>query len=95
MGIDRHTEIQAIENKYGLVMFRMGLIHLVDVGIRHFNDESIEAAFKKIEADVKEAEKQGHESFMTPEFQRGIVNCAAELAKYSPLELFKYIKKHL
>jgi len=28
-------EIRAIENKYGLALFRMGLTHLVDVGIRH------------------------------------------------------------
>ena len=31
----RMNAIAGLENKYGSVLFRMGLTHLVDVGVRH------------------------------------------------------------
>jgi len=48
---DKMKDISAIENKYGLVLFRMGLTHLVDVGVRHLTDEYIEASVNQIIAD--------------------------------------------
>ena len=88
------TVISVVENEYGLVLFRMGLTHLVDVGVRHLTEENVEASIKQILADG-EADKAKGIPIMTPEFQCNIVRCAAELAKFTIWELFAYIKKHV
>ena len=80
--------ITNIENKYGSVLFGMGLTHLVDAGHRNFGDEEVEEYINQIMS-------QGKTSIMSPEFQCEIIRCAAELSKFSPWTLFAYIKKHL
>lgn len=92
---DKTNEIRAIEDNYGLMLFRMGLSHLVDVGIRHFDDANVEESIKQIEAKGEENKANGIMPVMTPEFQIEIVRCAAELSKFSVWELFAYIKKHV
>ena len=92
---NKTQEISAIENKYGLVLFRMALTHLVDVGIRHLNDENVNEAVKQIAANEKADKADGVVTIMTAEFQCGIVRCAAELAKFGVWELFSYIKNHV
>jgi hypothetical protein len=88
-------EISVIENKYGHVLFRMGLTHMVDVGIRHLTDENIEECFKQITANDEEAQANGVVPIMTVDFQCEIVRCAAELAKCGVWELFAYVKNHV
>ena len=88
-------EINAIENKYGLALFRMGLTHLVDVGIRHLTDENVDESIKQILANGEADKANGVVTFMTAEFQCDILRCAAELAKFSVCELFAYIKEHI
>jgi hypothetical protein len=88
-------EISAIENKYGLVLFRMGLTHLVDVGIRHLTSENVNENIRQIEAKGDADHANGVVTVMTAEFQCEILRCAAELAKFSVWELFDYIKKHV
>lgn len=39
-------EINNLENKYGLVLFRMGLTHLVDVGIRNLSNDNVEESIQ-------------------------------------------------
>jgi hypothetical protein len=92
---ERMNEIRSIENKYGLMLFRMGLTHLVDVGHRNFGDDEVAEGVKQIMAQGEVDEDNGKISIMTPEFQCKIIRCAAELAKFSPWTLFAYIKKHL
>ena len=89
------NEIAAVENKYGTVMFRFGLTHLVDVGIRHLDDETVEESLKQIIAKGKIEKFAGSVSVMTPGFQCEIVRCAAELAKFSIWALFLYIKERV
>jgi len=89
------SEITAIENKYGLIMFRMGLTHLVDVGFRNLTDEDVEAAIKKIIADAETDKANGVIQVMTPEFQCDLVRCAAELAKFSVWDIFAYIQENV
>jgi hypothetical protein len=84
-----------MENKYGLALFRMGLTHLVDVGIRHLTDESVNEAIKQIKARDEADKANGVVNIMTAEFQCEIVRCAASLAKFSIWELFAYIKNHV
>jgi hypothetical protein len=89
------NEISAIDNKYGQVLFRMGLTHLGDVGIRNLTDENVEECIKQIKAKEEESLIKGRVSIMTPEFQSTVVRCAAELARFDIWELFAYIKKHI
>jgi hypothetical protein len=88
-------EISAIENKYGLALFRMGLTHLVDVGIRHLTEVNVNENIKQIKAKGEADQANGVVTVMTAEFQCEILRCAAELAKFSVWELFAYIKKHV
>ncbi len=85
---DSMKAIRAIEDKYGLPLFGMALTHLVDVGVRNLNDDTVAECIKQIMADG-EADKG---QFMSPEFQCAIIRCAAELAKLSIWDLFRYIK---
>ena len=88
-------KIHSIENKYGLVLFRMGLTHLVDVGVRHLNDEAVEDCILQIMEQEKADKAKGSIPVMTPEFRCAIVRCAAELARFGIWTLFAYIKKHV
>jgi len=87
--------INALENKYGLVLFRMALTHLLDVGVRHLTDENVKESVREITAKGEEDKANGVITVMTPEFQCDIVRCAAELARFSIWDLFYYIKKHV
>jgi Zn finger protein HypA/HybF involved in hydrogenase expression len=92
---DDIRSIQNIENKYGLVLFRMGLSHVMDVGWSNIDDEAVEECIKQIMAQGEKDKADGKVTFMTPEFQCNILRCAAELARLSPWTLFAYIKKHV
>ena len=85
---DGMKEIRNIEDRYGLTVFGMGLIQLVDVGYNNINDNYVKESIAQITA-------KGKTSIMTPEFQCEIIRCAGELAKFSPMTLFRYIKKHV
>jgi len=88
-------EIRAVENKYGIVLFRMGLTHLADVGIRHLTDEYVSEAIRQIDANEEKDKANGVVNVMTAEFQCEIIRCAASLAKFGVWELFAYIKNHV
>lgn len=88
-------EINNLENKYGLVLFRMGLTHLVDVGIRNLSDENVEESIQRIIAQGEVDKANGIVPIMTPEFQCEILRCAAELSKFTIWDLFMYIKKYV
>ena len=92
---DNVKAIQALENKYGLVLFRMALTHLVDVGLRHLTDEYVEESLKQIIAKDEEIKANGGFPIMTIGFQSDIVHCAAELARFPVWDLFLYVKKHI
>ena len=89
------AKIRAVEDKYGLVLFRMGLTYLIDVGARNLTEESAAEIIKEIEMLGKEEEASGKINIMTPEFKCDIVRCAAELAAFSIWDLIKYIKKYV
>lgn len=92
---DSIKEIEALENKYGTVLFRMALTHLADVGVRNLTEENVEESFKQIMADEESNKANGVVTMITLEFQYEIVRCAAELAKFSIWDLFLYIKKYV
>jgi hypothetical protein len=89
------NEIREIENKYGVILFYMGLTHLLDVGRNNLDDAAVENGIKAILAQGKANESSRNISMITPGFKFAILRCSAELAKFSPLTLFCYIKKYL
>ena len=92
---ERMNEIRNIENKYGLMQFRMGLSHLFDVGHSNMTDENVEEGLKQIMAKGESDKADGKIPVMTPEFQCEILRCSAELARFSIWTLFAYIKKYV
>lgn len=89
-------EIKALEDKYGVMLFGMGLTHLVDAGFRSLGDEDeVERGVKEIMVRGVIDRENGVTPVMSPEFQCEILCCAAELAKFTPWTLFAYIKKHV
>ena len=92
---EKMAQIRAVEDKYGLILFRMGLTHLIDVGARHLTEENVAETVKQIETEGKEDEVKGIKRIMTVEFQCDIVRCAAELAAFSIWDLIRYIKKYV
>lgn len=87
--------IRALEDKYGLMLFRMALTHLVDVGVRYFSDGDIEQDISQIMAQGEADKTNGVHPVITPEFKCDIVRCAADFSKFSIWTLFEYIKKHV
>ena len=83
----KYNEIRAIENKYGLMLFRCGLSHLVSCGAQLLQDEKeVEACKNKIKSETPD------NAIMTAGFQCEIINCAVELSKINIWDLFRYIK---
>ena len=82
-------EIEAIRNKYGEVMFRMAISHLMDVGIRHLTEENVEKTCKGIMA----SDDSGR--FMSNEFECEIVQTAYELAQIPHIDLLVYIQREV
>ena len=87
--------IKTLERKYGTVLFRMGLSHLVDIGYRNLGDDEVEEGVRQIMAQGEEDRANGKKPVMTPEFLCEVLRCATELARFSIWTLFAYIKYHV
>jgi hypothetical protein len=89
-------EIERIENKYDLIIFRMAIIHLFDMGVRHFTDITIVEYLKQIDIqEKKDIENDVERIMITPTVERAIINCCAELATISIWDLLHYIKLYV
>ncbi|SFY11427.1 hypothetical protein [Ruminococcus sp. XPD3002] len=71
------------------MIFRMAISHLMDVGIRHLDDENVESTCTEI------MKQDDSHSFMTNEFQCEIVRNAAEIAKIEHTLVLAYIAKNV
>ena len=89
---DSTIALKTLERKYGDVLFRMALAHMVDVGARNLTDENVEVAIVQIYGKEVADKDNGVISIMTPDFQIQIVRCASELAKFSIWDVFQYLK---
>ena len=87
--VESKKEIEAIRNKYGEMMFRMAISHLMDVGIRHLTKENVENTCKEIMA----SDDSGR--FMSNEFECEIVQTAYKLAQISHIDLLVYIQREV
>lgn len=83
------NKIQAIEDKYGLMILRMALTHLVDVGHRNLQDQvEIKATCKEIR------ETTSSNSILSADIQCSLIECAHELTQFSIQNLLRYVKKN-
>ena len=71
------------------VLFRMGISHLMDVGMRNLMDENVERTCKAI------LEEDDSKSFMTNGYKCAIVRTASELAKINHIHLLVYIQDEI
>lgn len=81
-------KIEAIRRKDEM-MFRMAISHLMDVGIRHFDEENIKASCEKI------MKQENNNPWMTNEYQCELVKMAGELAQIPHIELLVYIQREV
>lgn len=79
--------------KYGEVVVRMAVAHLIDIGAkkaRSLTDEQIADMVAKLrEQEVRE----NCTLILSPEYQGDICRCAREIANIDTSELFEFIKK--
>lgn len=87
--MESKKQIEAIRNKSGEIVFRMAISHLMDVGIRHLTEETVEDTCKEI------MQQDDSKSFMTKEFQCNLVRIAYELAQISHTDLLVYIQREV
>ena len=88
--------IKALEDKYGLELFWMSAIHLFDVGMNIMRDKTaVEKEISAIMEQDKADSTNGKITVMSPNFKCAILECAAELAMFSPLTVFAYVKAYL
>ena len=86
--IESEKIINSIRSK-DMMMFRMAISHLMDVGIRHLTPECIESTCNEI---MKEDDSH---SFMTNQFKCDLIRMAGELAKIDHIHLLTYISRHM
>lgn len=87
--VESKKKIEAIRNKAGEMMFRMGISHLMDVGIRHLTEGTVEDTCKKI------MQQDDSKSLISNKFQCDIVRTAYELAQISHTDLLVYIQREV
>lgn len=75
--------------RYDEIMFRMAISHLIDVGIRHLNEENIERTCEEIKKE------DDSKSFMTNSYKCDLVRMAGELAKIEHIHLLVYIQREV
>lgn len=74
---------------YDEMMFRMAISHLIDVGIRHLDEENIEFTCEEIQKE------DDSKSFMTNNYKCDLVRMAGELAKIDHIHLLVYIQREV
>lgn len=75
--------------RYDEMMFRMAISHLMDVGIRHLDEENIKRTCEEIQKE------NDSKSFMTNNYKCDLVRMAGELAKIEHIHLLVYIQREV
>lgn len=87
--IESKKEVETIRNKYGEMIFRAAISHLMDVGIRHLTEENVEETCKSI------MQEDDSRSFMTNAFKCDIIRAAYGLSLISHIDLLVYIQREV
>lgn len=96
MDAKKKEVFDAIRNKYGEVLFRMGISHVIEVGACNFTEESITEARVQIMMDNDAIRANGKMPFMPDKLQYDLLDCAAEIAnEFTPMDILKYVKQNV
>ena len=91
--------IDIVRDKYGCkgeVIFRTAIQMIVEWGQNNFNDEEFyEDNITEINRRHDKAEAENKILFMSREFEKALIECARELAKFNPYDLLMYIQKEV
>lgn len=74
---------------YDEMMFRMAISHLIDVGIRHLDEENIKYTCDEIQKE------DDSKSFMTNDYKCDLVRMSGELAKINHIHLLVYTQREI
>lgn len=93
------TTLDEIRNDYackGEVLFRDALQYVVECGQYLLQDPLwVQTQLSKIDITHDEAEKEGKILFITRDFEKAIVECAAEIAKVPAMDMLQYVQKEI
>jgi hypothetical protein len=92
------AKISKIRSDYcsaGDVVFRCAIQHLIDVGAKHFSEEVVKDTLEEIDKEHSVAKSEGKHLIMSADFEKAIVNCAAELANIDSGILLAYIQRNI
>ena len=81
--------LDEIRNRNHEMIFRMAISHLMDVGIRHLDEENIEITCEEIQKE------DDSKAFMTNNFKCELIRVAGELAKIDHIHLLVYIQREV
>ena len=89
MYAESKRKIDEIRNRNHEMIFRMAISHLIDVGIRHLDEESVKRTCDEIQME------DDSRAFMTNDFKCELVRTAGELAKVDHIHLLVYIQREV
>lgn len=81
--------LDKIRNSNHEMIFRMAISHLMDVGIRHLDEENIKRTCEEIQKE------DDSKAFMTNNFKCELIRVAGELAKVDHIHLLVYIQREV
>lgn len=82
-------KIEKIRDNYREMAFRAGISHLMDVGIRHLDKDTVEETCAKI------MQEDDTNHIMTNDFKCDILRVAYELAQIPHIDLLVYIQREV
>lgn len=86
---ENKKKIEKIRNGYGEMIFRAGISHLMDVGIRHLAKELVDESCAEI------MQEDDTSQIMTNDFKCDILRAAYELAQIPHTDLLVYIQREV
>ena len=89
MYAESKKKIDEIRNKNHEMIFRMAISHLMDVGIRHLDEENVKRTCEEIQKE------DDSKAIMTNDFKCELVRMAGELAKIDHIHLLVYIQREV
>ena len=97
--MDKETAIRNIkklEDKYGIMIFRMGLTALVDLGRNNLSDgRKADSFISGIMKQNDVSEYTDNTPIISAECQCEILRCATALTDFSIWDVFAYIQKYV
>jgi len=88
-------KVKELFKKYGEFVFRAGLYYMTAKGSEHFTDENVDEIYKAIDGEDITIKGAGKKPIVSPDYQKAIVACAAELSKIKIAVILWYVKENL